>query len=212
MTTTERRPLTRELVIETAVAFADANGIEEMSMRRLGAELGVEAMALYNHVDNKDDLLTGMIDYVFEDIARPEASLPWQEQLRLIGRSAISRFMEHSWAGMLVANKGNFGAGSLRFMDHVLGLLLEAGFSDDDTHHAWCMMSAHTLGYAFQSMAADGVTPDDPAHLEDNLPRLRREVPNVARISPLTIDCSWETEYEFGLEIIIDGLETRLNG
>lgn len=210
VTTTARRPLTRERVIETAVDYADAHGVDEMSMRKLGAQLGVEAMALYNHVDNKPDLYDGMIDYVFEQIALADSSLPWKEQIRLMGADALAKFSDHPWVVLLLSTQGNFGDGSLRFMDHVLGILLKAGFSEEETHHAWQMLASHTMGYAFQSTFGERSDYQDMSVLEERLPVLIREVPNVVRLAPLLIDCSWDEEYLFGLEIIIDGLEARL--
>jgi AcrR family transcriptional regulator len=210
VTTTARRPLTRERVIETAVSYADAHGLEEMSMRKLGTELGVEAMALYNHVDNKDDLYDGMIDYVFSEITLADTSLPWREQLRLIGADTLEKFTEHPWVVLLLCTRGTFGNESLRFTDHIIGILFDAGFSEEDTHHAWQMLASHTMGYAFQ--AAFGTDPEDKdfSTLEERLPKLARVVPNVVRISQQLIDCSWDTEYLFGLEIILDGLEARI--
>lgn len=209
VTTTARPSLTRDRVIATAVDYADAHGVDEMSMRKLGTELGVEAMALYNHVDNKHDLQDGMIDYVFGEIALADTSLSWKEQLRLIGEDAMDEFAAHPWVVPLLSAQGNFGDGALRFMNHILGILLDAGFSEEDTQHAWGLLASHTMGYAMQSSAAMGIEKDHSI-LEDQLPRLMREVPNVARVSPFIIDCDWDEEYRLGLDIILDGLEARL--
>lgn len=209
MVTTARSPLSRERVIESAVAYADAHGVDDLSMRKLAAELGVGPMSLYNHVENKDDLYDGMIDYVFEGIQLPEADHDWKNQIRVIGSGAMRSFGHHPWIVYLLMARGNFGPGALRFMDHVLGLLNEAGFGDEDAHHAWQMLASHTIGYAFQ--ASTGVQEEeDQLELQDELPRLAREYPNVARMFPLLMECSWDTEYMFGLEIILDGLESRL--
>lgn len=210
MTTTTRQPLTRERVIEAAVAYADEHGVDDMSMRKLGAELGVEAMSLYNHVDNKDDLYSGMVDWVFSQITLADATLVWKEQARIIGRDALEVFRAHPWVVSLLMTIGNFGDGALRFMNHVLNVLLDAGLSDEDAHHAWQMLASHTMGYAFQSMGGKGTHHKDFSSIEEQLPRISREFPNVARLAPLLIDCSWDTEYQFGLEIILDGLEARL--
>lgn len=211
MTTTTRTPLSRERVVEAAVAFADEHGLEEMSMRKLGAELGVEAMSLYNHVVDKGDLLDGMIDHVFAAIPLPEGDLEWKEQLRLIGRSAMDHFGDHPWVVWLLMQRGNTGPGALAFMDHVLGILIDAGFEDEDVHHAWQMLASHTMGYAFQSSTGTASDEKDYAELEMQVPRLTVDFPNVGRLAPLLIDCSWDTEYRFGLEIILDGLESRLS-
>src|ERR671919_3084725 len=97
MVTTAREPLTRDRVIRAAVAYADEHGVEDLSMRKLGAELGVEAMALYNHVDNKDDMFDGMIDFVFAAIPIPEGERAWKDHLRKLGKGTITVFSRHGW-------------------------------------------------------------------------------------------------------------------
>lgn len=211
MTTVDRPTLTRERVILAAVAYADAHGVESMSMRKLGAELGVEAMSLYNHVDNKDDLYDGMIDNVFESIELSDDDDAWQDQLRRIGTNAMDRFAEHAWVVTLLMTRGNYGPGALRFMDHVLGLLLEAGFSADDAHHAWQMLASHTMGYAFQAANAEhGAFSRDDDEVQRLLAMIGPEFPNVARLAPTIAACEFSEEYKYAFEIIIDGLEAQL--
>ena len=208
MISTARTPLTRDRIIEAAVSYADENGVDDLSMRKLGAELGVEAMSLYNHVENKDDIYDGMIDQIFGGILIPGDELGWKERARRIGKATMAEFSRHPWIVHLCMARGIFGPGALRFMDHVLGLLSDAGFDDEEAHHAWQMLASHTLGYAFQYGTA--AREKDFAELEERLPRLTRELPHVARLAPLLINCSWDAEYMFGLEIILDGLESRL--
>ncbi len=209
VTTETRTTLNRDRVVEAAVAYADTHGIDDMSMRKLGAELGVEAMSLYNHVDDKADLFNGMIDYVFGSIQLPDPGLEWKAQTRAIGKEAMEQFGNHSWVVFLLMQQGNTGPGSLQFMDRVVSIFLDAGFNENDTHHAWQMLASHTMGYAFQS----AVAPDshEYAKLEPQLPQLAAAFPNVARIAPNLFNCAYDEEYLFGLEIIIDGLESRLN-
>ena len=210
MTTDTRSPLSKEKVVEAAVAYADGHGVDEMSMRKLAASVGVEAMSLYNHVDDKGDLLDAMIDHVFASIRIPDGDLSWQDQVRLVGQAAMDRFGAHPWVASLLMQRGNFGPGALAFMNHVLGVLFAAGFDDEDVHHAWQMLASHTMGYSFQSSGGGGVQEKDYSEFENDLPRLAESFPYVARLAPFLIECSWDGEYMFGLEIIIDGLESRL--
>ena len=210
MTTTARTPLTRERIIVTAVAFADEHGVDALSMRKLGAELDVEAMSLYNHVANKDDIYDGMIDYVFRSIPLPEPDANWKEAIRAVGTDAMERFGAHPWVASLMMTRGNFGPGALAFMDRVLAILTNAGFSDEDTHHAWQMLASHTMGYTLQQATNPGTVEDKLDDLDVQLAQLSNHYPHVARIAPLLTHCEFGHEFVFGLEIIIDGLGARL--
>jgi AcrR family transcriptional regulator len=211
VTTETRAPLTRDRIVEAAVAYADEHGVESLSMRKLGAELGVEAMALYNHVDNKDDIYDGMIDFVFSSVELPPHDLGWRDSLRFIGDSGMAQFSAHGWVVTLLMTRGNFGPGALRFMDHVLGILADAGFSREDAHHAWQMLASHTMGYAFQQATGPSAKSDrDENELESQLASLADVFPNVAALAPELARCDFGSEYSFGLEIIIDGLGARL--
>lgn len=205
--TRTRAPLSRERIIDTAVAFVDEHGLEELSMRKLGAELGVEAMSLYNHVANKDGIYDGMIDRVLASIQTPDIELDWREWIRATGASAIAVFTTHPWVVRLLMQRGNLGPSALAFMDLVLGVLLRAGFSRENAHHAWQMLSSHTMGYTFQSAS---VPPEVEARYERQLASIGEDYPNVLAVAPLMVECQFDVEYMFGLEIIIDGLASRL--
>jgi AcrR family transcriptional regulator len=204
-----RTPLNRERIIAVAVDFADENGVEELSMRKLGAVLGVEAMSLYNHVANKDEILDGMIDHVFRAIPLPDPQEDWRTSIRTTGLAAMEQFSAHPWVVNLLMQRGNFGDSSLVFMNQVLGILRDAGFSDEETHHAWQMLASHTMGYAFQQ-SSGGWHDKEWQGLEARLAGLGGRFPHVADLAPLLADCEFGAEYAFGLEIIISGLEARL--
>lgn len=204
-------PLSRERVLRAAVRLADEGGIQALSMRKVAQELGVEAMSLYNHVENKDDIFDGMIDHVFESIPLPAAESDWRATIRDTALIALDRFITHPWVVNLLMQRGNYGRSSLRFMDRMLGLLRSAGFSDEDTHHAWQMLASHTMGYAFQQVSGgydekewDSVVPS-PAQLAERFP-------HVAALAPYLAECEPGAEFAFGLEIIISGLQARLDG
>jgi AcrR family transcriptional regulator len=206
-----RETLTRDRIIDAAVVYADAHGIESLSMRKLGAELDVEAMSLYNHVDNKNDIYDGMIDYVFASIPLPEQDGDWHDEIRRIGMAGMDAFTTHPWTVSLLMMRGNFGPASLRFTDRVIATLNSAGFSDEDAHHAWQMLSSHTMGYAFQQATNPGVAHHQGSEVSDQLESVAAEFPNVARLAPLLAQCEYGTEFAFGLDIIVDGLAARLH-
>jgi AcrR family transcriptional regulator len=210
MTTETRTPLTRERIIETAVGFADAHGVGELSMRKLGAELGVEAMSLYNHVADKGDILDGMIDQVFLSIPPPDPQLDWKDALRQAGVGAMAAFTAHPWVINLLVSRASKRAGALAYMERILAILTHAGFSDADTHHAWQLLASHTIGYAIQQATNPGRGDSDATAFKTWLTRAGDVYPNITRLAPLIMNCEFGREYEFGLEVIIDGLAGRL--
>src|SRR3989442_10616094 len=130
-----RTPLSRERILRVAINLADRNGIDSLSMRKLGQELGVEAMSLYSHVANKDDLLDGMVDVVFGEIGPPPAGVGWRSvmhQRAVAARTALSR---HPWAIGLMESRRRPGPATLRHHDAVLGALRKAGFSIEAAAH-----------------------------------------------------------------------------
>ena len=96
-------------------------------------------------------------------------------------------------------------------MHHVLGIFDEAGFSEEDQHHAWQMLASHTMGYSFQQATNPGAMEKEMANLETQMQQMADHFPHVARLAPLLAQCQFDNEYMFGLEIIIDGLEARLS-
>src|SRR5688572_4745470 len=123
-----RKPLNRDRVLRAAIAIADEDGLESLTMRRLGQALGVEAMSLYNHVANKDDILDGMIDIIFGEIGLPEAG-DWKEAMRRRAFSSRAVLTRHPWAIGLVETRSSPGPGSLRHHNAVIGIFRQGGFS-----------------------------------------------------------------------------------
>jgi len=205
-----RETLTRDRIIEAAVAFADQHGVEALSMRKLGAELDVEAMSLYNHVANKDDIHDGMIDYVFSTIPLPDPDEAWKTAIRRIGMAAMDVFTLHAWTVILLMSRSHFGPSFLRFADRVIGTFTKAGFNDEDAHHAWQMLASHTMGYALRQATNPELVVHGVGFSEIPAEQLAEAYPNVARLAPLLECCEYVSEFAFGLDIIIDGLDARL--
>jgi AcrR family transcriptional regulator len=208
---TRRAPLTRDRILRTALELADEDGLETLSMRRLGHALGVEAMSLYNHVANKDDVIDGILDLV---LAESEPATPDGDWHAAVRRSAVSVFAalrRHPWAAALVLSPAHLRPGRLRHMDALLARLREAGFSAETTYHACHVIDAHTFGFSIwhashaynaeEATALYGST--DWAVALDDLPDLRAHVEQHSAEGPHRE----ASAFEIGLDLILDGLE-----
>ena len=207
----DRVPLSRERVLDAALKLADDHGIESLSMRRLAQQLGVEAMSLYHHVRNKQDLLGGMLDSVYAEVEPPTGDGDWRSAMRRSGISFHHALLRHPWAcGLLVSSIGPSPM-RLRHMDRVLGCLRAAGFSAEMTHHAYHALDSHIVGFTLwllPYLAAFRQEPDLAGQFlgqldTDALPHLAEHVEvHLRPHRPDDVD-----EFEFGLELILDGLE-----
>ena len=207
-----RAPLSRDRVLEAAVAFADANGIESLTMRKLGEVVGVEAMSLYNHVANKGDLLDGMVDLVFGEIGLPAGGPGWREAMRRRAVSAREVLARHRWAIGLMESRTSPGAATLRHHDAVLGSLRAGGFSVAMAAHAFSLLDSYIYGFALQEASLPFDKGTDTAELaEEILGHLRPE--DYPHLTELAVEHVMQPGYEygkefgFGLELILDGLE-----
>jgi AcrR family transcriptional regulator len=164
-----RAPLNRERVVSAAVALADEGGIETLTMRRLGTVLGVEAMALYNHVRNKEDLLDGMVDYVFSQISLPVPGEDWKAGLRVRSLSAREVLGKHRWAVTLMDSRRSAGAARLRHDEAVVGSLLEGGFSAAMTARAVVLLDSFVFGFALTEASLADVDKSRSAELSNSM-------------------------------------------
>jgi AcrR family transcriptional regulator len=206
-----REPLTRERVLRTAVALADRSGIESLTMRALGAELGVEAMSLYNHVPNKDAILDGITDIVVGDIHVPPTGTPWKQAMRERSMSAHETLLAHPWAAMLLMSRYNIGPGMTRYLDATLGRLREGGFTIEGALDAWNTLDSHLYGFTLQELNLPFDAEDAPTVSADVLPQISAEdFPHVAEVIGHVMSQGRLEDFTFGLELILDGLERGL--
>lgn len=214
--TEPRLPLTRERALAAAVALADADGIDSLSMRKLARELGVEAMSLYHHVANKSDILDGMVDLVFAEIELPEPDAPWRPAMRARAISARQVLRTHPWAISLMQSRTNPGPSTLRHHDSVLGTLLRAGFSLEEAAHAFSLLDAYIYGFALQEETMPFEGPEDAAAVaaemfadfpSDEYPYLAEFT--IGHIMQPGYD--YGAEFEFGLDLILDSLERSVS-
>src|ERR671918_105509 len=211
-----RVPLNRERVFQAAVALADERGLESLTMRALGAQLGVEAMSLYHYVANKDELLDGMVEVVFSEIELPTTDVDWQTAIRRRAISTREALARHRWAVGLLQSSTSPGPANFRLVNAVLGCLREAGFSVVNAAHAYSVQDAYIYGFALQEKSLPVGTPSELAEAAESMRRRfsADDYPHIAetiteRVTKPGYD--FGDEFEFGLDLILDGLE-RLRG
>lgn len=205
-----RIPLSKERVLEAAIRLADEAGIGALTMRRLARELGVEAMTLYHYVANKDELLSGIVDVVVSEIELPASGADWKQGLRQTALSAHDVLLRHRWTASLMLSRGVHPA-RLRYMEAILGCLRQGGFSPEMTHHAYHAIEGHITGFTLWLVGMDLDPETLPNLAADFLRELpRAEFPFLAEHIETHMAPSTEytgSEFEFGLDLILDGLE-----
>lgn len=208
-----REPLSVERVVEVAMAIADAEGIGAVTMRAVADGLGVKAMSLYNHVASKDAILDRMVDAVFSTV-EVRTDVPWRESLRARAHRVREVLCRHPWAIGLLESRRSAGAPTLRHHDAWIGVLRGAGFSVELVAHTLALVDAFVYGFALQEVSL----PLGPA---EEMGELARELlssmpadalPNLAWFTAehvLKPGYAFSKEFEYGLELVLDGLDAR---
>jgi len=209
-----REPLSRERILRTAVALADEGGVESLSMRKIALELGVVPMALYKHVANKDEVLDGMVDVVVGEIDPPPGGTDWKTTIRQRVLSARSALLRHPWASQVIESRTDPTPTVLEYMDSMVGIFRAGGFSIDLTHHAMHAMGSRLLGFT-QELFDDSVDLD-PAATAVMVQQMAGKYPHIIEmLVAITHDeasvvgqgCDDQFEFEFALDLMLDGLE-----
>ena len=214
-TESPREPLTRERVFRAAIDLVDASGIDALSMRRLAQELGVEAMSLYHHVRNKDDLLDGMVEVVTDEFELPTPGGHWKAEIRRTAVSAYDALLRHPWAAALSLSVKTVSPARLRYMDAILGTFREAGFSAGMTDHAYHALESHVMGFTLWEVGMNLGTAEDLRRVAGQFLSTfpAEEYPHMAEhieqhMKPRAVGDP--NEFEFGLGLILDGLDRSL--
>ena len=210
-TTTEPRvPLSRDRILRAALELADESGIEALTMRKLGQALGFEAMSLYNHVANKDDVLDGILDLVLAETEPPSAEVEWATAIRTSASSVHQALRRHPWSCALLMSPGRIRPARLRYMDLLLGRLREAGFSAETTYTAYHVLDGYIFGFSlwetshsytaeeiskFATVFEDVITPDAYPYLHEHGQQHMEDGPHRE-----------VSAFEFGLDLLVDGL------
>jgi AcrR family transcriptional regulator len=210
-----RAPLSRERILRTAVALADQGGVEAASMRKIAQELGVVPMALYKHVAGKDELLDGMIDVVVEEIDPPSTDeVEWKAAVRQRILSARQALLRHPWASRVMESRTEPTPTVLAYMDSMIGMFRAGGFSMDLTHHAMHTMGSRLMGFT-QELFNDTseVDPEVEAEMWGQMahvyPSIYELVQTVTHDDTSVVGpgCDDQFEFEFALDLLLDGLE-----
>ncbi|GMQ94219.1 MAG: TetR/AcrR family transcriptional regulator C-terminal domain-containing protein [Acidimicrobiia bacterium] len=210
-----RVPLSKERVLHAAILVADEGGIESLTMRRLAEELGVEAMSLYYHVANKEAVLDGIVDAIVSGIdVRPNGA-DWKSAVRKRILCAREVMLRHPWAPGVIETRTTMSPVIMRYFDSLLGLFREGGFSYDLAHHTMHAMGSRALGFTQELFEPDNEEEgeeDSMAMLEqmaDQLPYVVEMLTEISHDDPdSTLGwCDDQAEFEFGLDLILDGLE-----
>jgi AcrR family transcriptional regulator len=208
-----REPVTRERALATALALADAEGIDAVTMRRLAGELGIEAMSLYHHVASKGDILDGIVDLVMAEIEVPPTGTDWKSAMRHRAHSAHQVLLAHPWAATLATSRVNIGIGMSRYLEATFGRLIEGGFSVTGALDAWHALDSHIYGFTLQELTlpfdASQSQQVSAAALESFDPA---QFPYVVQVMVEVAQSGRVEDFDFGLELLLEGLERHLTG
>jgi AcrR family transcriptional regulator len=213
MTVEPRARLSRDRVLRAAVDLADHSGVEAVTMRRLGEELGFEAMSLYRHVANKDDLLDGMLDLVLAEWKLPDGEEEWTEAIRMTARSVHDGLRRHPWAARLLTTGAGIRPARLRYMEYLLGVLRGAGFDADNTYHLYHLVDGHIFGFSLWEIAYTTAASDTEAAATLMRAVPWDEYPQLAEHRDQHMSDGGHQEvsaFEVGLDMILDGLQEVL--
>jgi AcrR family transcriptional regulator len=209
-----RPPLSKQRVIDAASRVADASGLAGVSMRSVGRELGVEAMSLYHHVANKDALLDGLADWVFERIDTPSPSGPWRAEMEARAHSARTVLAAHPWGLGLIESRRSPGPATLHHHDAVLGCLRAAGFPVALAAHAFSVLDAYVYGFVLTEVNLPFRAGESAEDFVEDLGPIADLYPHLAELVADQIagrDYAYGDEFDHGLALVLDGLEARFS-
>ncbi len=214
MPTPTKERLTRERVVEAALKVMDAEGLDAVSMRRVGRELGVEAMSLYNHVADKDALLDGIVEAVMAQFEFPEATSDRMEDARNAARAWRDLLREHPHVMVLLSHqrKPMTSLNALRPMEYALGIIRGFGLSDEESVRAFRAFGGYIQGFVMAEIAGmfGGEKPKFPVEdLAGQLPV--EQFPNFITLMPYLVECDFDAEFEYGLDLMLRGLVAKIS-
>ena len=213
--TAERPQLSRDRVLRAAVAVADGGGLGGLTIRSLATQLDVKPMSVYYYVANKNEILDGIVDLVFGEIELPSPGGDWRAEIRKRARSAREVLRRHPWAIALMESRTSPGPATLRHHDANLGTLRAAGFSVVMTAHAYALLDAFVYGFAVQEAGLPFEGSEDAAEVAGGMMEqfASGQYPHLTELATehvLQPGYVFGDEFDFGLELILDGLARSL--
>jgi AcrR family transcriptional regulator len=209
--TARRRPrLTRDRILRTALQLADREGLEAVTMRRLGPALHVEAMSLYKHVAHKEDLLDGLAELVATEFEVPPAGADWRAAIHRSATSVYEALLRHPWAGPLLESRVHLGPARLRYVDAFIGTLVAAGFPMPVVGWAFVAIDSHTYGFVLQELAWPFRSSEARVSAGELAAALPVDAyPSLAGLAMAVVEepDAFPLRFEFGLDLLLDGLE-----
>jgi AcrR family transcriptional regulator len=202
--------LSRARVLEVALRLADEGGIEAISMRKLAQALGVQAMSLYNHVANKDEIVDGIVDIAIGEIEVPDLAVDWKTAMRRRAISAHEVLLRHPWASLMIMSRANVGPANLRYVDATLGCLREAGFSFEMADRAWNAIDSHIYGFTLQELKFPFAPEEYSEAAKEGLALIpASQYPYFNQLAHHVMEGRYNGihDFEFGLELILEGLD-----
>ena len=212
-----REPLSRERVLTAALTVADEGGLDGLTIRSLAQRVGARPMSLYHYVANKDEILDGLVDLVFAEIDLPEPSGEWRREMTRRARSAVEVLRRHPWSIGLLESRTSPGAATLRHHDATIAALRAGGFTIEQTGHAYALLDAYVYGFAVQLASLPFEGPDGAAEVAEPIMALMStgEYPHLVEFAEqraLAPGYDFADEFDFGLDLVLDGLERMLRG
>jgi AcrR family transcriptional regulator len=215
----ERLPLSRERVLRAAVDVADRGGLTALTIRTLAEALGVKPMSVYHHVSNKEEIIDGIVDLVFGEFELPEPGGDWREEMRRRALSVRAVLRVHPWAIPLLQSRTSPGAATLTHLDAVIGTLRAGGFAVAMTAHAYALLDSYIYGFAMSEASLPINGPGTVAEVAEEMSMMELfstgAFPHLVEFSTEHVmqpGYDFGAEFEFGLDLVLDGLARSLAG
>jgi AcrR family transcriptional regulator len=211
-----RAPLSRDRIVQAALRIMDREGLDAVSMRRVGRDLSVEAMSLYNHVRDKEDILDGICEQVLSEFRTPQAG-DWAEAIRAAAKEYRRLLLAHPTVITLMTERKRpfTNPDSLRAYEFALGVFRSAGLSEADSVKAFHVFGGFILGFVTMELGLMVGGPDDEEHARAHQEMARlaatADLPNLRAALPHFLECDVEGQFVFGLDLLIGGLQRRIN-